>query len=147
MRCSAPVNAPFSWPNSSDSSSVSGSEPQLSRTNGPLARGLCRWICSATTSLPTPVSPRMSTVVGAAATLRTSSKTRTIASSATTTPGRFGGTGRSRTLDSAPRSALLQSAAAVTPSAGACAELIVAAGARRRSSAMRAPASPPNRQA
>ena len=40
--------------------------------------------------MPTPVSPRISTVVGAAATLRTSSNTRTIAGSATTTPGGAG---------------------------------------------------------
>ena len=34
---SAPVNAPRMWPNSSDSSSVSGIAPQLSATNGLLA--------------------------------------------------------------------------------------------------------------
>ena len=37
----APVNAPFSWPNSSLSSSVSGSAPQLTDTNG--ARGAARF--------------------------------------------------------------------------------------------------------
>ena len=36
----APVNAPFSWPNSSLSSSVSGIAAQLIATNGPFARGL-----------------------------------------------------------------------------------------------------------
>ena len=32
-------------------------------TSGPPARGDCRWIQSASTSLPTPVSPRMSTLI------------------------------------------------------------------------------------
>ena len=35
-----PVKAPFSWPNSSDSSRVSGRAAQLSFTNGPELRGL-----------------------------------------------------------------------------------------------------------
>ena len=35
LRLMAPVNAPFSWPNSSDSSSVSVSAPQFTFTNGP----------------------------------------------------------------------------------------------------------------
>ena len=61
--CAAPVNAPRSWPNSSLSSSVSGSAAQLRRTNGCCARGERRWIVSANTSLPTPVSPRMSTLM------------------------------------------------------------------------------------
>ena len=38
-RCSAPVNAPFSWPNSSLSSSVSGMAAQLTATNGWSRRG------------------------------------------------------------------------------------------------------------
>ena len=38
LRLMAPVKAPFSWPNSSDSSSVSASAPQLTLTNGPSAR-------------------------------------------------------------------------------------------------------------
>ena len=36
----APVKAPFSWPNSSLSSSVSVRAAQLTLMNGPLARGL-----------------------------------------------------------------------------------------------------------
>ena len=40
LRRSAPVKAPRSWPNSSDSTSVSGSAAQLSATNGPSARAL-----------------------------------------------------------------------------------------------------------
>ena len=35
LRLMAPVKAPFSWPNSSVSSSVSASAPQLTLTNGP----------------------------------------------------------------------------------------------------------------
>ncbi|MFO0680036.1 MAG: hypothetical protein U0169_26175 [Polyangiaceae bacterium] len=34
----APVNAPFSWPNSSDSRSVSAHAAQLTATYGPFAR-------------------------------------------------------------------------------------------------------------
>ena len=37
-RATAPVKAPFSWPNSSDSSSVSGMAAQLTQMNGFLAR-------------------------------------------------------------------------------------------------------------
>ena len=36
-RCTAPVNAPFSWPNSSDSISSGGTAAQFSVTNGPSA--------------------------------------------------------------------------------------------------------------
>ena len=36
---SAPVNAPFSWPNSSLSSRFAGTAPQSTTTNGPAARG------------------------------------------------------------------------------------------------------------
>src|SRR3990172_7310880 len=36
----APVNAPFSWPNSSASSSVSGMAAQFTATNGPFRRRL-----------------------------------------------------------------------------------------------------------
>ena len=40
LRPAAPVNAPFSWPNSSVSSSASGIAAQLIATNGPSLRGL-----------------------------------------------------------------------------------------------------------
>ncbi len=64
----APVNDPFSWPNSSDSISSSGIAAQLTWTNRCPARGLLRWMVRATSSLPTPLSPSSSTValVGAA---------------------------------------------------------------------------------
>ncbi len=63
LRRVAPVNAPFSWPNSSLSSSVSDSAAQLRRRNGPLGAARALWTASASTSLPTPVSPRMSTLM------------------------------------------------------------------------------------
>ena len=58
----APVNAPRSWPKSSDSTSESGSAAQFTATNGPRWRGPRVWIARATHSLPLPVSPVMSTV-------------------------------------------------------------------------------------
>ncbi len=58
----APVNAPRSWPKSSDSISSSGMAAQLTCTNRSLARRLLRWIARAISSLPTPLSPRISTV-------------------------------------------------------------------------------------
>ena len=42
----APVNAPRSWPKSSDSSRSFGIAAVLIATNGPLARGLCLWSAS-----------------------------------------------------------------------------------------------------
>ena len=62
LRSRAPVKAPFSWPNSSLSSSVSGIAAQLTATNGLSRRGPVTWMARATSSLPVPVSPRMSTV-------------------------------------------------------------------------------------
>ncbi len=64
----APVNDPFSWPNSSDSISSSGIAAQFTCTNRSRLRRLLRWIVRATSSLPTPLSPWISTValVGAA---------------------------------------------------------------------------------
>ena len=64
----APVNAPFSWPNSSLSSSVSVIAAQLIATNGFSARGLLRWMARATSSLPVPLSPVISTVESVGAT-------------------------------------------------------------------------------
>ena len=52
--CAAPVNAPFSLPKSSLSSSDSASAAQLMPMNGPFARGECAWMARARTSLPTP---------------------------------------------------------------------------------------------
>ena len=74
----APVNAPFAWPKSSDSSSSAGIAPQLIATNGPSARVLARWMLRATSSFPVPLSPQMRTFASEGATLRTSSVTRRI---------------------------------------------------------------------
>ena len=72
----APVNDPFSWPNSSDSISSSGIAAQLTCTNRWPARGLLRWIVRATSSLPTPLSPSSSTVALVGAARCTASSTR-----------------------------------------------------------------------
>ncbi len=43
----APVNAPRSWPKSSDSTRLAGTAVQSNTTNGPFARGLLSWSASA----------------------------------------------------------------------------------------------------
>ena len=58
---SAPVKAPRSWPKSSLSTRPSGSAPQLTRMNGPAARSEWRCKAAATSSLPVPLSPTIST--------------------------------------------------------------------------------------
>ena len=57
----APVKAPFSWPNSSLSISSCGTAAQLSFTKGPLLRCECWCSARAISSLPVPFSPVMST--------------------------------------------------------------------------------------
>ena len=69
LRATAPVKAPFSWPKSSVSSSVSGIAAQLMATNGASARGLSAWSERANSSLPVPLSPSSSTVVSVAGSL------------------------------------------------------------------------------
>ena len=59
--CVAPVNAPRSCPNSSDSNSSSGIAEQFTATNGIARRGLASWSARATSSLPVPFSPESST--------------------------------------------------------------------------------------
>ena len=56
------MNAPRSWPNSSDSSSDSGRAPQLIETNFFSRRIEEKWIARAISSLPVPLSPVSSTV-------------------------------------------------------------------------------------
>ena len=68
FRETAPVKAPFSWPKSSDSMSVSEIAATFTGTNGSSRRGPCRWIARATSSFPVPLSPAMSTVSGLRAT-------------------------------------------------------------------------------
>ena len=70
---SAPVKAPLTWPNSSLSSRLCESAAQWTLTNGLAARGLAAWIASASSSLPVPLSPRIRTADGLAATLRATS--------------------------------------------------------------------------
>ena len=74
----APVNAPFTWPKSSDSIRPSGIAPQLTETNGLSRRWLLKWIARATSSLPVPLSPVIMTVEGLSAILRMVSNTSTI---------------------------------------------------------------------
>ena len=61
-RSAAPVKAPFSCPKSSDSSSVSGRAAQFTAMNGLPRRGERSWRPLATSSLPVPDSPWISTV-------------------------------------------------------------------------------------
>ncbi len=75
----APVNAPFTWPKSSDSISVSGIAPQFTATNACSARGDSSCSARAASSLPVPDSPTSSTLVRAGAILRSMSNTRCIA--------------------------------------------------------------------
>src|SRR5256885_14556336 len=75
----APVNAPRSWPNSSDSSSSLGSAAQLILTNGLPRRALLSCSARAMPSLPTPLSPRMSTGTSVSATRSTMSQMTIIA--------------------------------------------------------------------
>ena len=75
----APVNAPRSWPNSSDSSSSLGSAAQLIFTNGFPRRGERSCTVRAMPSLPTPLSPRMSTGTSVSATRSTMSQIDSIA--------------------------------------------------------------------
>ena len=63
MRLSlAPVKAPFSCPNNSDSSNSLGMAAVLRAINGLFALGLCLCRARATSSLPVPDSPVISTV-------------------------------------------------------------------------------------
>ena len=64
----APVKAPFSCPKSSLSIKPSGMAAQLILTNGSSARGLCKCTLRATSSLPVPLSPLISTVAEVGAT-------------------------------------------------------------------------------
>ena len=68
LRICAPVKAPRSWPNSSDSRISAGIAAQSTGRNVWRARGEWRWIARATSSLPAPDSPRISTDDRAAAT-------------------------------------------------------------------------------
>ncbi len=106
LRRTAPVNAPRSWPKSSDSSRPSGMAAQETVTKGPSRRAPASWMARATSSLPVPDSPDTSTVASVPATLRTCSSTRCMGSERPTSP--WGSWSRSRSSSSAsarPRSA------------------------------------------
>ena len=69
LRCSvAPVNAPFSWPNSSLSTNSRGSAAQFTLTSGWVLRLLRLWMARTNNSLPVPVSPWINTVLSVSAT-------------------------------------------------------------------------------
>jgi hypothetical protein len=76
LRLSAPVKAPRSWPNSSLSTSPAEIAPQLTLTKGRSRRLLWLWMARATSSLPVPVSPKISTVLSVAATCSTRPSSR-----------------------------------------------------------------------
>ncbi|VTQ24748.1 Uncharacterised protein [Pseudomonas aeruginosa] len=95
LRWCAPVKAPFSWPNSSDWIRCSGIAPQLIATNGLSARRDCRCRVRATSSLPVPLSPRISTgeSVGASfASSRRRSRTARLSPSSSCSPSASPGT-------------------------------------------------------
>ena len=68
--CVAPVNAPLSWPNSSEAISVGASAAQFTLTKARSALWDRLWTARAMSSLPVPVSPEMNTVESVGATLR-----------------------------------------------------------------------------
>ena len=74
LAATALVNAPFSWPKSSDSIRLSENVAQLSGMNGEAQRRLCCQSVFATSSLPVPLSPWISTGESVGATLRISAR-------------------------------------------------------------------------
>ena len=75
----APVKAPFTWPNSSDSNRLSAVAPRSTETIGWSPRRDWRWISRATSSLPVPFSPRIRTLASVGAARSISEQTRSIA--------------------------------------------------------------------
>ena len=80
-RSVAPVKAPRSCPNISDSTRSRGIAALLTVMNGllPLPRALCRWIAEATSSLPVPDSPVISTRDSVGATRAINARSSSIA--------------------------------------------------------------------
>ena len=74
----APVKAPRSWPNSSDSISSFGIAAQFTSTKGFAFLLLSRWIAFATSSFPEPFSPEMRTRTSVGATRSTIESTSRI---------------------------------------------------------------------
>ena len=71
----APVNDPFMCPKSSLSISSLGMAAQLTSMNGPCRRGLAAWMARATSSLPLPFSPVISTRAAVGPTLSIRART------------------------------------------------------------------------
>ena len=128
----APVNAPLSWPKSSDSASDSGSAEPFTATNGPSARGLPRWIASATSSLPVPLSPCRSTVASDGATRPIFAKSARIGALAPTRPSE-----RAAAHHLVPQGAVLgeEAAAARARGAGRRGDRLFSTGLRKKSKA------------
>ena len=82
----APVKAPRTCPNSSLASMSDVKVAQFTAWNGRFARGLSWCRALATSSLPVPLSPRMSTVASLRAARRTSSKSFFISGATVTMP-------------------------------------------------------------
>src|SRR5271156_1850267 len=74
-RCNAPVKEPFSWPNNSEAIKSRGMAAQFTLTKECEERRDRRWIARATSSLPVPVSPVISTVAAVGATFDTREST------------------------------------------------------------------------
>src|SRR5260370_767229 len=123
LRVMAPVNAPFSWPNSSLSSRFSGIAAQFTATTGPLDLGPLRSMARATPSFPVPDSPLISAVAALPATEpehpgRGGRRPRpTLAGSAPARPCPRSLPLGSATAAEAPRSAPLAQTAPATPPA------------------------------
>src|SRR5439155_814868 len=78
-RSVAPVNAPRSWPNISDSTRSFGMAALFTHTKGFVARPLWRWMAEATSSFPVPDSPVISTRTSVGATRAISRRSSSIA--------------------------------------------------------------------
>src|SRR3989475_12575412 len=74
-RCIAPVNAPFSWPKSSEEISDGARAAQLTLTKARCDRRDRLWMARATSSLPVPVSPLTRTLESVGATFTTREST------------------------------------------------------------------------
>jgi hypothetical protein len=72
LRDAAPVNEPLSWPKSSLSRRLAGSPAQFTVRNAIPERLLHLWRSRATSSLPVPVSPSISTAQSVGPTFRMS---------------------------------------------------------------------------
>ena len=82
------MNAPFSWPKSSLAMSSLGMAPVWTGTKGPWLRRLRLWRARATSSLPVPDSPTMSTGATVGATRSMRAKTSRIRAEPPTMPSK-----------------------------------------------------------